>query len=188
MRIAGAVLAAGSGTRMGRPKAELVIDGARLVDRAVLALREAGCDPVHAVVRAGTDVPGAIVVLNPAPERGMRSSLELAVDGAAGADALAVVLVDVPGLGARSIAAVVAAWRPGRITVGSYAGRRGHPTVMAPELWREAVSLAGPDEGARMLLQRHAELVDEVDAAGDPTDLDTPEDVARWIDSRGGSR
>ncbi|MEO9140290.1 MAG: NTP transferase domain-containing protein, partial [Jatrophihabitans sp.] len=77
--VAGVVLAAGSGARMGTPKGELRLDGVRLIDRAVLACREAGCYPVHAVVRPGVDAPGARAVVNPEPERGMRSSLEIGV-------------------------------------------------------------------------------------------------------------
>jgi molybdenum cofactor cytidylyltransferase/nicotine blue oxidoreductase len=179
--LAGAVLAAGSGTRMGRPKAELVVDGSRLLDRAVAALRDGGCAPVLAVVRADTPVAGALPVVNPDPSRGMRSSLELAIEAARDCDALAVVLVDVPGVDSRAIAAVTRAWRPGRIAVGRYGTRRGHPTVMAPDLWREALALAGPDEGARALLSARADLVDEVAVAGDgSTDLDTPADLAAW--------
>ena len=183
--IAGAVLAAGSGTRMGGPKADLVVGGTRLVDRAVAALAAAGCAPVVAVVRDGTQVAGAKPVVNPDPERGMRSSLALAVDAAGDADALAVVLVDAPGIGAGAIRAVVDAWRPGRIATARYSGRRGHPVVMAPALWREALDLAAPDEGARPLLNARPELVDEVDVPGDPTDLDTPDDLASWTGSAG---
>ncbi|WP_375500098.1 NTP transferase domain-containing protein [uncultured Jatrophihabitans sp.] len=179
-RIAGAVLAAGAGSRMGSPKAELVVDGARLVDRAVLVLREAGCHPLFAVVRAGTSVPGAQAIVNPAPQRGQRSSLALAVAAAGDVDALAVLLVDAPGVGSAAVAATVSAWTPGRIATACYAARRGHPIVMAPQLWRAALELAGPDEGARALLRARAELVDEVAVAGDPTDLDTPDDVERW--------
>lgn len=178
--VAAAVLAAGAGTRLGRPKAGLLVDGHRLVDRAVAALEAAGCDPVLAIVRAGTEVPGAEVVVNPAPERGLRSSLTLAVEAAAGSPALAVLLVDTPGIGADAIRAVTTAWRPGRIAVGTYAGRRAHPIVMAPELWRVAVDCAGPDEGARALLLSRAELVDEVAVAGRAADLDTAADVAAW--------
>jgi CTP:molybdopterin cytidylyltransferase MocA len=178
--ITGAVLAAGSGERMGRPKAAVRLAGVRLVDRAVGTLRAAGCDPVIAVVRAGVGVAGAQTVVNPDPARGMRSSLELAVEAAAGSRALAVVLVDAPGIGAEAVSSVCAAWRPGRIAVARYAAGRGHPMVMAPALWCEALALAGPDEGARALLARRPDLVDEVDVAGDPTDLDTPEDLARW--------
>jgi molybdenum cofactor cytidylyltransferase/nicotine blue oxidoreductase len=179
-RVAAAVLAAGAGTRFGRPKAEVLLAGERLVDRAVRVARAAGCEPVVAVVRAGTAVPGAVTVVNPDPARGQRSSLELAVAAAGGVDALAVLLVDTPGIGADAIAAVCREWRPGRIAVGRYGDRRGHPIVMAPALWVEALTLAGPDEGARALLSARPDLVDEVDVPGDPADLDTPDDLARW--------
>lgn len=192
-RIVAAVLAAGGGSRMGAPKAELVVGGVRLVDRAVAAAQDAGCRWIIAVVRGGTAVPGADVVVNPDPGRGQRSSLALALDrargpaptaGAAGVDAVAVLLVDTPGIGADAVRAVLAAWRPGRVAVGRYGGRRGHPIVMAPRLWREAIALAGADEGARRFLAAHPDLVDEVPVPGDPADLDTPEDVRRWPGSR----
>lgn len=179
--MAAAVLAAGAGSRMGAPKAELVIDGARLLDRAVAAAHAAGCTPVYAVVREASDVENAIVVVNPDPDRGLRSSLELAVTAAGSAVAVAVLLVDNPGISAEAIAAVVAAWTPGRIAIGRYRGRSGHPIVMAPELWRAALVLAGPDEGARAFLAAHPELIDEVDVPGDPSDLDTPDDLTRWL-------
>ncbi|MDT4974700.1 MAG: hypothetical protein QOG98_458 [Pseudonocardiales bacterium] len=167
---------------MGSPKAELRLDGVRLVDRAVTALTDGGCAEVLAVVRAGVAVPGARVLVNPDPERGMRSSLALAVEAVDGADAdaLAILLVDMPGVGATVVRSVVAAWTPGRIAVASYSGRRGHPTVMSPELWRAALELAEGDEGARALLARRAELLDEIPVDGDPADLDTPADVADW--------
>jgi CTP:molybdopterin cytidylyltransferase MocA len=180
--IAGAVLAAGSGSRMGAPKADLVLAGRRLLDRAVTVLRDGGCEPIIAVIRTGTAVAGVRAVVNPDPARGMRSSLALAVQAAvlARVDALAVLLVDTPGVGSVAVRAVVDAWRPGRIAIADYDGRRGHPTVMAPELWREALALAAPDEGARALLAARPELVDEIDVLGDPTDLDTPDDLHRW--------
>jgi molybdenum cofactor cytidylyltransferase/nicotine blue oxidoreductase len=165
---------------MGAPKAELVVAGMRLVDHAVAVLREAGCAPVLAVVRAGIEVRDATVVVNRDPDRGMRSSLALAVDAVDEVDALAVLLVDAPGIGPDAVRAVVDAWTPGRIAVGRYGGRWAHPIVMAPHLWRAALELAGPDEGARALLAAHPELVDEVAVPGDPADLDTPEDLARW--------
>ncbi len=176
----GVVLAAGSGVRMGRPKAELRVAGERLVDRAVRALTGGGCAAVLAVVRAGVSVPGAQVVVNPEPERGMRSSLELAVAAGADADALAVTLVDMPGVTATGIRAVLAAWRPGRIAVAARGGWRGPPVVMAPALWRKALAVAEPDEGARRLLRSHPDLVDEAEVGDDPSDLDTPADLASW--------
>src|SRR5579875_954616 len=172
-RVAGAVLAAGSGSRMGTPKAVLDVGGQRLVDRAVAALRAGGCEPLIAVVRTGVEVPDAVAVVNDRPERGMRSSLHLAVLAAADADALAVLLVDAPGIGADAVDRAGRSWRPGRVAVATFGGQRGHPIVMAPSSWRDALAVAGPDEGARAYLAAHAELVDEIPVPGDPRDLDT---------------
>jgi CTP:molybdopterin cytidylyltransferase MocA len=184
-RVIGAVLAAGGGTRMGAPKAELTVDGARLLDRAVGALRGGGCAEVLAVVRPGTSVCGASIVVNERPEHGMRSSLALAVDAVyEHCDALVVLLVDTPGVTAAAVSAVVGGWRPGRVAVASYTGRRGHPVVMSPQLWGAAVESAGDDEGARAFLALRPELVDEIPVQGDPTDLDTPADLARWAARR----
>jgi molybdenum cofactor cytidylyltransferase/nicotine blue oxidoreductase len=165
---------------MGAPKAEIEVDGMRLVDRAVAAASDAGCALVIAIVRAGVDVAGARVIVNPDPDRGMRSSLALAVDAAADFDALAVLLVDVPGVTAEGVQAVTHAWVPGRVAIGRYAGSRGHPTVMGIGLWRAALEIAAPDEGARALLADRPDLIDEVDVPGNPADLDTPEDLAGW--------
>ena len=180
-RVVGAVLAAGSGSRMGAPKAELRVDGVRLVDRAVTVLRDAGCRDIVAIVRPGVAVPGARVVVNADPERGMRSSLALAVAAVdRDLDALAVLLVDTPGVGAAAVRSVLAGWTPGRVVVATYGGRRGHPTVMSAQLWRDALAMAAADEGARTFLASRSDLVDEVPVDGDPTDLDTPNDLAQW--------
>lgn len=167
---------------MGAPKAALNVDGQRLIDRAVTVLAAGGCAQVLAVVRSGLAVPGAQIIVNPLPDRGMRSSLALAVDAAdaLGADALAVVLVDMPGIPAAAVAAILARWTPGRIAIASYDTRRSHPSVMSPELWRTALTLARPDEGARNFLARNPNLVDEVAVDGDPRDLDTPADLNNW--------
>lgn len=50
--IAGLLLAAGAGTRLGRPKALLRFRGDLLVDRGIRLLQEAGCRPVHVVLGA----------------------------------------------------------------------------------------------------------------------------------------
>lgn len=176
--VGGAVLAAGSGTRMGAPKAELAVGGVRLIDRAVAALNDGGCVDVIAVVRLGVSVSGARVIVNQAPGRGQRSSLELAVAACDRTiDALAVLLVDTPGIGAVAVRTVVDQWLPGKIAVGLYGSRRAHPIVMALDLWRVAIALAGPDEGARKLMAKRENLVLEVACDGDPHDLDYPSDL-----------
>ena len=178
--VAAVILAAGAGTRIGRPKADLELNGVRLLDRAVAAAQAAGCSPVIAVVRAGTAANAAQAVVNPAPERGLRSSLELAVAAAPDADAIAVLLVDMPGVTADAIRAVVAGWRAGRVAIARFPERSGHPVVMSPAQWREALAMADEDGGARRYLAAHPHLVDEITVAGSGTDIDTPQDLAAW--------
>ena len=75
-RVAGILLAAGEGSRLGQPKALVEIGGQRLVDRGVLLLRAGGADPIIVVTGAApADVPGALVVHNPEWSTGMGSSL-----------------------------------------------------------------------------------------------------------------
>lgn len=176
--IAGAVLAAGAGRRMGQPKATLVLNGERLIDSAVRALVHGGCAPVFAVVRSGLVASAATAIVNPDPDQGQRSSLECAVKAAEGADALAIVLVDVPGMRGDVVRSVVCAWRPGRIAVAVAAGRPTHPTVMSLALWHQAIALARADEGARRMLRQRPTLVDEVAVEFDPADIDTPQQLA----------
>ena len=177
MTACGIVLAAGAGTRFGRPKAEIVLSGERLVDRAVRVLREGGCAEVVAVVRQGMAVPGAVVVVNPDPERGMGSSLRLGLAAASGTRA-AIMLVDTPGIGADAIRRVLAVDAP--VAVATYGGRGSHPVVLDRPLWTEVAGLADGDQGARPFMRAHPDLVVEVACDGDPADVDTPADLAAW--------
>ena len=177
-RVSGIVLAAGAGTRLGQPKAELILAGERLLDRAVRVLYDGGCHEVVAVVRPGVEVRGAISVVNQEPDRGMGSSLRLGL-GVASGDRAAIVLVDTPGLAADAVRRVAGVTAP--VAVATYAGRRGHPVVIERPLWTDVAALAEGDEGARPFLRLHPGLVAEVACAGDPSDIDTPRDLAAWL-------
>ena len=175
--VSGLILAAGAGHRMGQPKAELIVDGERLVDRAVRVLRAGGCDEVVAVVRDGGVNPDARVVVNPEPERGLGSSLRLALAAATGSRAV-ILLVDTPGIGSQAVRAVLAADAP--VVVATYQGRRSHPVVVDRAWWAEVAERAEGDRGAWPFLAAHPELVREVECPGDPSDLDTLGDLATW--------
>jgi CTP:molybdopterin cytidylyltransferase MocA len=185
MSATGLVLAAGAGRRMGAPKAELVVDDERLMDRAVRALRDSGCDEVVVVTRVDVEVPDAVVVVNPTPERGMGSSLAIGLDASSG-DVAVILLVDTPGIGADAVRRVLAA--PGEVAIATYGGRRGHPVRLGRRWWPEVIERAVGDQGARAFLTAHPELVTEVPCSGDPIDLDTPADIETWrTRRRGGS-
>ncbi len=177
MTASGIVLAAGAGTRLGQPKAEVQLCGERLVDRAVRVLRDGGCVEVVAVVRSDLDVDNALVVVNPAPERGMGSSLRLGLAAASGTRAV-LMLVDTPGIGADAVRRVLGADAP--VAIATYAGRRGHPVAVDRPLWTDVARLAVGDQGARPFLRANPGLVTEVACDGDPGDIDTLPDLAEW--------
>jgi CTP:molybdopterin cytidylyltransferase MocA len=97
---AGIVLAAGAGTRYGQPKAVALVDGERLVDRAVQCLRDGWCDRVLVVLGAWVgDVPGAEIIVNRIWADGMATSLRAGLDttgSAPGVTHAVITLVDLP--------------------------------------------------------------------------------------------
>ncbi|MGP3976354.1 nucleotidyltransferase family protein [Streptomyces sp. 8N114] len=189
-RVAGLLLAAGGGRRLGgRPKALLRYAERPLVEHAVRILREGGCTPVYVVLGAAAEqvretarLPGCVLVDNPDWAEGMGSSLRAGLEAVSGAEAVLVSLVDQPGIGAEAVARVRAAYRsPATLAAATYDGRRGHPVLLGTAHWEGVARSAQADAGARgYLRERRGELtlVECADIA-DPADIDTPEDLHR---------
>ena len=185
MPVAGLILAAGSGSRLGRPKALVELGGERLVDRAVRVLRDGGCDPVVVVSGAAPfEVDGVAVFANPDWATGMGSSLRVGLTALADSEAAAVVvsLVDQPDIGPDVVRRVIAAFDAGAtVATATYGGKRRNPVLLARGTWAEVARLAEGDAGARPYLAAHADEVTavECDDLGSPADIDTPDDLAR---------
>ncbi|MGO4429489.1 NTP transferase domain-containing protein, partial [Streptomyces sp. MCAF7] len=151
--------------------------GRPLVEHAVRALREGGCEPVHIVlgaaaeaVRAKAELPGCTLVDNPDWAEGMGSSLRAGLASLAGtragAGAALVMLVDQPGIGAAAVARVAAAYDgPSCLAAAVYGGRRGHPALFGAERWAEVAASAVGDRGARAYLKEHQSEVTLVDCS-----------------------
>lgn len=182
-RTAGLVLAAGSGTRFGGPKAPVVVEGERLVDRAVRVLREGGCSPVLVVLGAWQgEVPGAITVANPQWATGMGSSLDMGLRTLltdtrwAEVEAVLVTLVDLPGLTSAAVARVIAV--DADLVAATYAGERGHPILFARRHWSAVAESAHGDAGARNFLRERTDIAHiEVGDVANGMDVDRPEDL-----------
>jgi len=203
--VAGILLAAGEGSRLGRPKALLVIGGQSLARRGIELLRAGGARPVIVVTGAaqldgvqigargrgaepGTGVsdgdPADVMsVHNPRWRTGMGSSVAVGL-GAVPGDCTAAVLAlaDQPLVGPESVRRLIAAHAAGAsVAVACYDGRPRNPVLLGREHFAEVTKLARGDVGARPFLQAHQDLVTRIECAdtGAPDDIDTPEDLAR---------
>lgn len=187
MRTAGLVLAAGSGSRFGQPKAPVLVGGERLVDRAVRVLRQAGAEPVLVVLGAWQgEVPDAVVVTNPDWATGMGSSLRAglaALQDPAYQDVTAVLitLVDLPGLTTEAVRRIIAC--DGDLVVATYQGERGHPVKFGRAHWTGIQAAAHGDAGARDYLKARTDLaLIEVGDLASGVDLDRPQDLPGMTD------
>ena len=195
--VAGVLLAAGSGSRLGHPKALVVIGGQSMARRGITMLRDGGTEPVIVVTGAtgpDTDVTGpnagqvgrergVITVHNPDWSAGMGSSLAVGLGVVPDECAAAVIaLADQPLVGPEAVRRLVASHAAGAsVAVACYDGRPRNPVLISREHWPEVIALASGDVGARPFLRAHSELVTEVECGdtGRPDDVDSPEDLAR---------
>lgn len=183
--VAGLLLAAGSGSRLGAPKATVRLGEQRLVDRGVRTLRHGGCDPIVVVTGAAPDltVPGASCAHNPQWATGMGSSLRVGLAAMpATAVATVIALVDQPFVTAPVVTRLLHAHTDGAsVAVATYRGAPRNPVLVAREHWPAVRESAVGDVGARDFLRANPELVTRVECGdlADPSDIDTVEDLAR---------
>jgi CTP:molybdopterin cytidylyltransferase MocA len=183
--VCGIVLAAGAGSRMGQPKATVVLGGLTLLDRSLQTLADAGCAPLVAVLGASAAPPDGradtAYVRNPDWATGMASSLRVGLEAATGTAAV-VTLVDQPGITPEAVRRLIAAATPGRAVAAGFGGAIRTPVLFDAALWAEVAAYATGDAGARHWLRAHPDRVIAVacDDVADPDDLDDPTDLTRW--------
>jgi CTP:molybdopterin cytidylyltransferase MocA len=182
--VAGILLAAGGGSRLGRPKALVEIGGESLAQRGVALLRDGGAAPVVVVTGAvAVDLPGVLTVHNPRWRSGMGSSLAAGLATVPDSCSAAVIaLVDQPLVGPEAVRRLIATHAAGAsVVVATYAGAPRNPVLLAREHWAEVTALAIGDAGARPFLRAHRDLVTAVECGdtGSPDDLDVSGDLDR---------
>jgi xanthine dehydrogenase accessory factor len=187
------VLAGGTSSRMGRPKASVSVGGQRMLERILVNLREAEVDRVVVVlgfhadeVRAAVDLRSATVVENPHFAEGMSSSLRVGVRAvAADCKTVMVVLGDQPFVTPETFRRLVrrAEAADGAIFIPTYKGVWGNPVLFDTSLAPEMNEIEG-DVGCRALFPQHSAEIREV-PVDDPAvlvDIDTESEL-REVDS-----
>lgn len=189
---AGAViLAAGSSSRMGRPKQTLQFRGESLLRRVAQAALGAGCRPIVVVTgayrelsRRELDGLDAREVFNAGWEAGMASSVRAGIEGLismdAGIDAALLLLCDQPHVTVEVISSLLAAHRAtgSSVIASAYGGSFGVPALFSRELFTELMQLEGM-AGAKEIIKRHASEAHFLPFQGGEVDVDTPDDFSR---------
>jgi molybdenum cofactor cytidylyltransferase len=189
-RIAALLLAAGKSSRMGSNKMLEEVDGRPMVARTAQRLLASRARPIIAVLgNRANDVDAALGklpverVLNPDFADGLSTSLKCGLTALPeDVDGVVVCLGDMPLIAGRDLDRLVAAFNPleGRaIVVPTRRGKRGNPILWSRQFFAEMMALSG-DQGARKLVEEHADLVGEVEMDNDAIfiDIDTPQALA----------
>ncbi len=187
------ILAAGASSRMrGADKLLEQVAGQPLLARIAGFAVQSGA-PVRVAVSADQPARNAALaglalrqMVVPHPEAGMAASLVAGLDGLPPSAAVLLLLADLPEITAADLALMLAEMRadPDSILRGAAAdGTPGHPVCFPSWALPELRALTG-DAGARAILARHADRVRLIALPGwhATTDLDTPEEWARWRD------
>lgn len=180
-QVAIAVLAAGHARRFGSDKLMADLDGAPLGICAARNLADipaaahfAVCQPGAAIAPHYADF-GYSILENPNADLGLSSSLHRAVDAAAKtkAQALLIVLADMPFLVAAHINALIAAC-DNDIIASVDGGQSMPPAIFPRSTWPLLLDTKG-DAGARQILAQARYLAAPI---GSLLDIDTPDDLA----------
>lgn len=189
-RIAGIILAAGEGKRIGKNKALLEIEGISFLERVFVPLKDAGCNPVIVVggsqsdeVKAEAGRLEADFVLNEKWPSGQFSSLKAGLwklkkpsEGAI------IALADHPLVNAKTYVLLLEEFleHGDKIILPICAGRRGHPIVIPGDIIEEIKS--APDDAIlKDIIFNHADKIYEmvVEDTGILKDIDNNSDLEK---------
>lgn len=181
------ILAAGSSTRLGRPKQLLELDGEPLLRHTIRNALGSRLDEVVVVLGAkAAEIDGAVgylgqrTVVNPSHEQGQSTSMRLGLESIdPESDAALFLLGDQPGVRPTLIDALLARYaESGALIVqGRFQGKPGNPVLIDRQLFLELAMIEG-DEGARSVVARHRGEISFVDLPeiAVPQDVDTDDD------------
>lgn len=192
VKVAGIVLAAGQGTRMGRAKQLLPYRGRTILECVVDNALASNLHRVITVIGYQAEAIEPLlksrdttVVVNPGFAAGQSSSLKAGLAALTEeSDAALFLLGDQPLVTPETLNLIIAAYADSRapIVVPQFGGRRGNPALFARETFARIARLSG-DRGARQLFDEYADrlLTLPVDTGEIFWDIDTEEDYRKLL-------
>ena len=194
MKISTLILAAGSSSRLGRPKQLLKFEGTTLIEKITrVALNVSN----HVLIILGANAPiirphleilvqenfsKLEIALNPEWEEGMGKSLSFGVKKLAeSSDAILVVLSDQLFVDEVLLQKMLQTFAESKmpIVACSYANQLAVPILFGKDLYPDLMALQG-DKGAKVLLNKHSDKVMSIEFPAGIFDIDTPNDVEKF--------
>jgi molybdenum cofactor cytidylyltransferase len=185
------VLAAGLSSRMGRPKMILPWGNTTILGRVLEVLATSGVVEMlvvtggaHDAVESICDPAGVRTVHNREYASGeMLSSLQLGLLSVPPTtDTAMIVLGDQPGIQQEVVESLIKSYNNtgSSLIMPSFQRRRGHPWLVARELWPKLLEMR-PPETARDFLNRRAGIIHyvEVNTPSIVSDIDNPEEYLK---------
>ncbi|MCL5611916.1 MAG: nucleotidyltransferase family protein [Chloroflexi bacterium] len=181
------ILAAGDSKRMGQPKMLMPWGRSTVLQTVISTLQTAGMNDILVVTGGARKQVEMLIgksvqtVFNENYAQGeMLSSIQTGLAAKKHeASAALICLGDQPQVQVRSVQRILQEYKETKppIIVPSYKMQRGHPWLVARELWDELLKMRAP-QTPREFLDRHAKIIHyvELDTASTLQDIDTPED------------
>lgn len=195
MNICCILLAAGTSSRFGGDKLLTPLDGVpmgayaiRLHARFPYAKKVLVTVPSRGPLIEEARAAGFTVVMNPAPEEGISSSIRLGLTALTDAmDGVLFAVCDQPRLTEETVNTLWGAFDrdPSRIVAPAWEGRRGNPVLFPAALLPELGALSG-DTGGGAVIKKHPDLLVTVPVpdARELTDIDQREETLPPLNTR----
>lgn len=193
MKTAIILLAAGSSSRLGRPKQLIEFQEKKLIQKAIEEAQKSKSDSLVVVlgwnpelIKSGFDSVNIPFVINENWEEGMASSMQTGLRflmEKEHPDQVILMLVDQPFVDADLLnSLILEKEKSGKGVVAcSYSDTLGVPAIFDRAYFEEMLSLKG-SEGAKKVIMKHRADVFAVDFPLGAVDLDTEEDLERLKD------
>lgn len=193
---AGIVLAAGTSSRLGRPKQLLEIDGQMLLAKTIAAVLASQleqvvlvlgheCERIITALAERLSDPRIVVAVNERYREGMSSSLQHGLlQVAATFPSIMVILADQPFLDSGTIDLLLARFRSSDkdICAPCFKGRQGLPVIFSSRFYDDIMAIRG-DVGARAIVNGNPECVLNVEIENGACffDIDCEEDLQHCL-------
>ncbi len=187
------ILAAGSSSRLGKPKQNLVFQGITLLQRSVTTALASDCAKVMVILGANADLIESTIadqpvqiIRNPDWQEGMASSIRIGIaamqQSVSQLQSVILMLCDLPFADVSIINQLIKASAQNSLVASAYNGIIGPPALFGSSHFEELLTLQG-NEGAKKMLLKYADKVFKIPFPLGIIDIDTVSDYERLEDS-----